>query len=155
MKSEKIKFNIIDLILLIFLLVFIVLIVMQVIKTNSKNESINSKAVTYTIMVSDIPNEIIDEIKVGDILFDNSTNQEIGKITNLSSTPHAYIGYDSEGNSVTTDSVFTSDIEITILTKVNTTDNIYYINSFQLTIGKTFDFHSEHYTLNGQIIKII
>ena len=78
---KKCKFNIIDISVIVLVLILILATVVKFGNYNKTNdETAKIDTIDYKIKISNVRNYTVDAFVIGDTVYDNQTNVEIGKI---------------------------------------------------------------------------
>ena len=112
-KKPKFKFNFIDILILALLLTVIVFSVYNTIMTENSSPADGSDGFEYILKVERVDNELLPLIGLGDVIYEQESGMEIGKVVDI--TVFDYTESDTEGESGEQKAVEGfSNLEITI-----------------------------------------
>ncbi len=128
-------FGLISIIDVIVILVVAVMALAFLVKQNTLTPavqgSISTTSITYTGIVRNLSDELVDDIQVGDSLFDHDqvTNGSIGTITNIEVTPAVRTVYLPDGTVAQAVAENYSDVTITVQAEANIVEGHYRFNN--------------------------
>ncbi len=149
------KINIIDFCVII---IIIVLAAGAVYKFKFMDKTSNNTAmqpVTYTVKVEKVRSYALDNIEVGDILFDKTSGNAIGTISNVESEPATdYVEMD-DGSIVKGNVENRINIILTVDADAVKNESGYFVNrTYELLIGSQKKFMTKYFECDGYINSI-
>ncbi len=153
--GKKHRLNALDFLLIILIVGAIAAAIVIVVRSNPNIISGGDKEIEYVIKSDGLPSQLKGSIAVGDLIYDDATNQVIGTVIAVSETPHQLKGYDpSTGKPVFTEVAEKTDISITVKATVWADGSSYKIDNYRIAVGKEVSFHSPTTALSGEITTI-
>lgn len=148
---SKKKYLIIDAIIILIISIGIFLF-LEI--TKNKSDELNGQIV-YKILVKDCNIENYSKIKIGDVLYDDLTGTNMGRVVNISkSNSYSYVFNDVDG-------VYIKNVEknklncyVELVSDVFDGNVNLLIGEYDVKIGKNVDLMSDNYSLYGTIIDI-
>ncbi len=152
--EKKRGLNVIDVLLTIIAIGIIAMLVANIVRANPGIVSGGDKDISYVIKVTNIPNALNDNIKVGDKLYDDASGQLLGEVTDISVSQSQKLGYDKNGNEAFTPIDGSSDIAITLRVSVWEEDGELNIDGFRIAVGLEISCHSPNISVKGMCTSI-
>ncbi len=137
MSKKKVKFNIMDaLILLAVLAVAAVLLYVFVFSESGEGLSDDTYTITYVVEVTRLNEEFADRVAVGDAVVDSSKKLPIGTVVAIEKHPHEHLGKNTKDGSVTLNTVDGFlDLYITIEAPATLNGISYNIGGYEVRVG--------------------
>ncbi len=134
---KKCKFNIIDISVIVLVLILILATVVKFGNYNKTNdETAKIDTIDYKIKISNVRNYTVDAFVIGDTVFDNQTNVEIGKIIEKEVTDAKGYEITKNGKIVETKVPNKYDLVLVIETQGTIDNSGYFANrSVELKVG--------------------
>lgn len=150
MKKKSVKFNAIDLIvILIVIFVFIIFAKYFFKNGNIIYDTKNTSKIELLIETSAIKSDyLLDSLKVGEPIAECKKNETIGTISDCS-----IIEIHKDKNSTTDDSIFCK-LRLRVIVNAKKNNNQYFINGEQLLINKENEFSVPNLYFKGKYISI-
>ena len=153
--EKKHRLNALDFLLIILIVGAIAAAIVIVVRSNPNIISGGDKEIEYVIKSEGLPSQLNGSIAVGDLIYDDATNQVIGTVIAVSEAPSTLKGYDPQtGEPVYTEIAGKTDITITVKATVWADGSSYKIDNYRIASGMDVSFHSHATALRGQITKI-
>ncbi len=153
--GKKHRLNALDFLLIILIVGAIAAAIVIVVRSNPNIISGGDKQIEYVVKSEELPSQLKGSISVGDLIYDDETNQLIGTVIAVSETPTRLVGYNPiTGAPVYTDVAGKTDIAITVRATVWADGVSYKIDNYRLAVGMDVSFHTHATALSGQITKI-
>lgn len=149
------RMNVLDFFLIILILGAIAVAIATVIRSNPNIISGGNKKINFVITTENIHEAISENIKAGDQIYDDLSNQLLGTVTEVTVTPAYLTGYNSEGALIPTPIEGKCNISITVETSVWADGNSYKIDRYRIAVGKEVAYHSDSISLTGSCISIV
>lgn len=145
--NGKHKINFLDFLLIVLIVAMLSAAIVSVIRSNPNKISGYDKEITYKITCEMVDSSVNGKIQVGDNIYDNVSNQLLGMVTLVEISNVTAIDDTSSGGS----KVDTGKVLLTLTVKAGVWEDgdVYYIDSYRISAGKTIDFHSENLSLSG------
>lgn len=145
--SGKRRINFLDFLLIVLIIAVISAAIVSVIRSNPNRISGGDKEVVYTVKCEMVDAGIFYKIKEGDSIYDNETNQLLGKVVTVSEPqPKSAYNASSPSEVIETGKI---DLYITVKAKVWVDDGMYSIDKYPIAAGKTIEFHSDKVSVSG------
>lgn len=148
------RMNALDFLLVILILGAIAVAIATVIRSNPNIISGGDKKISYVITTENIFEEVSGNIKAGDQIYDDVSNQLLGTVTEVTVTPSYLKGYDSDGVLVLTPIEGKFDIAVTVEAAVWADGSSYRIDSYRIAVGREISYHSDSISLIGTCVSI-
>lgn len=148
------KVSIVDILLVVIIIAFVFLAI-----NFSAPQSVSAKTgdtqVKYTVELFKLEPTYLDKIQVGDTLYDNLKNTEIGKITKIYSEPYLEIVPD-KGNSIYRKSTVEGYIYVYLEVEASAklTDYQTLIGQYEIQVGKDVYVRTKNIARAGYVVKI-
>ena len=148
------RLNALDFLLIILILGAVAVAVVTVIRSNPNIISGGDVQIRYVITSENIPEAVSLNIKTGDQIYDDVSNQLLGTVTAVTVTQSSLKGYDENGNLVLTPIEGKTDISITVEASVWADENPYKIDNYRIAVGSEISYHSANISLSGKCVSI-
>lgn len=99
-QKKKMKFNAVDVIIVIAILAVVAVFGYSQIK--GRTETTRGKSIEMQLMTEEVSDFVADQLEIGDTVTDDGTNAELGTITDIQTDDAVSYAVDSEGNYVKT-----------------------------------------------------
>ena len=145
---SKRKINFLDFLLFVLIIAIVSAAIVSVVRSNP-NISSGNKEIIYEIKCEMVHKNAADNIVAGDDIYDNKSNQRLGKVIGEPVITPVTIGngfLEKETDFVT--------LSFKVSAKVWSDNGAYSIDDFDLAEGKTVEFHSKHFSFSGLCISI-
>ena len=153
--GKKHRLNALDFLLIILIVGAIAAAVVIVVRSNPNIISGGDKEIEYVVKSEALPSQLKGSIAVGDLIYDDATNQVIGTVVAVNESPTILVGYEPiTGKPVYTEIAGKTDISITVKATVWADGSSYKIDNYRIAVGMDVSFHSHATALRGQITKI-
>lgn len=153
--ERKHRLNALDFLLIILIVGAIAAAVAIVVRSNPNIISGGDKEIEYVIKSDGLPSQLNGCISVGDLIYDDETNQVIGTVIAVNEAPATLKGYDTAtGKPVYTEVTGKTNIAITVKATVWADGSSYKIDNYRIAVGMDVSFHTHATALSGQITKI-
>ncbi len=144
-------FNVFDFLLIVLVVIVITVTAVNFIRSNPNKISGGNKQAIYDITTSALPEALSDQIKQGDFIYDTESGQLLGTVTNVLSSPYSIYGI----NEQTQESVLTEVdgkifLKITITSPVWYRDDLYDIDGYRISVGKTMSVRTNNVVVSGE-----
>ncbi|MBR2459982.1 MAG: DUF4330 domain-containing protein [Clostridia bacterium] len=155
-KSREYRFNIFDVILIVIFMAVIVSVAMLVIRSLPDDGTLTGNVrVSYVISVNDIPEEVGDEVAVGQKVYDASTGEIIGTVSSVIVNGHIIKGVNQEtGENIANTVPGRCDLNVTVEAAAKYDGNRYEINGKRIACGEMFEFRTSTASLSGICISM-
>ncbi len=150
--NAKRKFNVLDFLLILLIITTIAAAIVSVIRSNPNKISGGDKDVIYKIRCEMLDSSLSDNIKTGDNIYDDVTNQLLGTVTAVEI--EAIKAIDSSTLIPHLVETNKTNITLTVSAKVWERDGIFTIDNYHIAAGKPVSFHSENISVSGNCIQI-
>ena len=158
MSKAKIRFNLMDaLILVLVLAVIALLLYVFVFSETSSVQSVNAEryTLTYVVEVSNISEEFSDMIAAGDTVIDSSKKMHIGTVTAVEVQPHLHMGTNlHEGTLVLNPVDDYVNLYVTIQAEATLENISYTVNGYEIYVGKSINLAFSDFVCNGYCISL-
>ena len=159
MRKRKMKFNIMDvLILLAIAAVAAVILYVFVFSENTPMDSLGkaqATKITYVIEVTGVDDALSDNISVGETLIDASTKMNIGTIVAVESQPYVYLGKNITAGTMELTTVDNkSTIYVTVEANATLSGISYNISGYSIYVGEQVYLSLPHFTGTGYCISL-
>ena len=148
-------FSILDLIIISAFV--LVLLVCYIVMTSNNNKIINPRntKITYTIVVPEIEQSVVDSVSIGDVLYDVRNNTEIGSIVNIN-VENSYIYVYNYEEKLYHKNIIKDkfNLHIQIESVVDESESTLLINDLDIKSGSSIEFKSKEYSIAGKILNI-
>lgn len=152
MKINKIKFNVID---ILIILVILAIVALGYVYINGKAVDSNSSDFTYDILFKEVTAEFVDAIQPGAAIFDGIKIIEIGNISDYSEKDAVRYEFSSQaGEYVETSIPGKYDVTMTVSAAGNCDELACFVNDYEVYIGKTVDVKSAGLVGHGVVVAI-
>ena len=101
--ERKHRLNALDFLLIILIVGAIAAAVVIVVRSNPNIISGGDKEIEYVVKSEGLPSQLKGCISVGDLIYDDATNQVIGTVVAVSEAPTKLVGYSPTGEPVYTE----------------------------------------------------
>ena len=158
--TKKVKFNIIDAIVIAAFLIFIALFIFLLDPfALFQDDAIYREAyMTYVVEIKNVDKQIIENIRKNDNVFNSESAEPIGTITNVDTTPHyEQITFEGENGPQQIYSIVEGkeDVYITIYTPCTFENDVgYIVGSQQIAVGTFINICSSLFSGSGYCIDI-
>jgi len=137
MTENKKRFNLIDL-LIIVVVIGVIFVAIKYFNGGANFGNSENNIITYKLNIQSEERYLIDEIQVGDKVFDSVKNFEIGEISDILTTEAVDSVYDEELNEYKTVTIPERyDSLITVKSKGSVGKDGIFVNGIELQIGKS------------------
>ena len=143
--SGKRRINLLDFLLIILIIAMVSAAIVSVIRSNPNKISGGDTDILYVVKCENINAKAAANVKLGDKIYDNSTNQLLGMVVTAPSV-EAITALNANGEETETGSV-TLIIEINASVWKN--NGSYSIDKFRIAEGIKIEFHSAEYSFSG------
>lgn len=154
---KKARFNIIDAIIIIIVLIIVFLGYKLINSSDNQLNSGNYKttSISYEVLSSGNSRESVDMPEIGDDVYDSTTTDYLGEISNVSITEHEDIYYD-ENSGVYVEKIVPNsyDIKITITGEGYSTESDIFVNGHNIKVGDLLNVKSKGYVFITYVINI-
>ena len=150
--KKKIKFNLIDFLIVIAVIAVIVVIAFRSGLVENLANNAKGKTIVYTVKIGDVQNESFNFIDIGEKLYNDETDAYIGTIVDKRvETSKVYI-ISTEGKIVKTEQPGRADIYLTVEAKGTVNANGCKVDGkFFVAAGKLFSCYTEDLFFNAEI----
>ncbi len=150
-QNKKHRFNVFDFILIILVIVVITLTTVKFIRSNPGIISGGGQNAVFTVTTEALPEMLKDGIKVGDSIYDTSSSQLLGKVTEVQSDVYKLSGVnEATGATVTTDVDGKIVLKITVEAPVWFEDGTYNIDGYRISVGKAVSVRTDSVSVSGE-----
>ena len=157
MYKRKIRFNGVDLFILLFIAaaIFLLLYVFVFDNDNPMTDGASEEEIEYVILVQNVDESLAYQVKIGQTLKESVKKQEIGEVIGVQSKPYVVSSFDYEsGKEVSTTVEGKINLEITVKAKVNETDRAFTINGCEIRVGESYGIMFPNFFGTGRVIVI-
>lgn len=159
MRKRKMKFNIMDvLILLAVAAVAAVLVYVFVLSENTPVDSLGgapTTKITYVVELTGIDDALSDNISVGETLIDAAKKMNIGTIVAVETQPYVYLGKNlTDGTMELTTVDNKSTIYVTVEADATLTGIAYSISGYDIYVGEKVYLSLPDFTGTGYCISL-
>ena len=149
------RLNILDIILIFIIVGAVAFACVTVIKSNPNIISGGDKEIKYVVVSKELSSAIATQIKVGDKVYDDISNQLLGIVTDIKVSESYLTGFSPIfGLPVNTPIEGKVDISITVKASVWVDGSSYKIDKYRIAVGQVVDYHSDSISLSGQCTSI-
>lgn len=153
MDTNKHKFNILDLIIIIVLVLAIAGAAWFF--QRSKGSSEGTQSISYVVEVTNVTQDLKDSVQIGDTVIDGVKKTQIGTITNVEVINQTTDTYSPDLDTIVkTEKPGYYTLQITCQADADVSDSAISVNSYRIAIGNTIYFQSKHFAAEGYCIKI-
>ena len=154
-KNKKIKFNIVDLLVLIMIVGVVLSASVKFNKYNAKTEESSETTLKYTIDVNNVRDYYLDAYQIGDVVYDSLTGVNIGTISEIDSTDAITYENSENGKVVKVTNPYRKDIVLHLETPGTIESNAYYANkSIELKVNSQKAIETKYIKTTGIISNI-
>ena len=161
MEKKKLRFNAVD--------VFIVLIVLAVIAVAlyvllSEKDAVvpesETRTIRYTLIVSEMDEIFVNNVKEGDTIYDADSFRELGKVVEVSSKDSMRLGTDLRTGANKTDKEVLSTLEkkkdllITVEADATFTKDQYFVSDVNIAVGAGVRFAVPQLTMPAVVMGV-
>lgn len=149
--NGKRKLNIIDYLLILLIAAVVAFAIVSVISANPNSIAGGDTKLTVKIKCDMVETSVADKIKFDDSIYDNETNQLLGKVVSIERAPITAIDPLAITPENPTGTVVTDKVTLTIViaSKAWKDDGIYSIDRYKIAAGQNVDFHSAEFSVSG------
>lgn len=152
MEKRNHKFNIVDAIVVLLIVAAVVFAVVRVVKNSSEKTS--DVSLTFVIQTDKIPDELSDNVSVGDAIYDGATGRKIGEVTACDTRPAQHTGSDSNGTPVVSDVPGYKTLYVTCSAVSVYGEDGYTVEGVQISSGKRYVLMFPSLYCEGECISI-
>ena len=135
-KGRKGKFNILDLAVVVIILVLIFGAVYKFRGLDKTSKSASMETVTYEMTVESLRSYAFDNLQVGDTVFDYTSGNAIGTITNIEWKDATDPFYTTDGQTIEAPVENRYDAVITIEAQATNVDGVYFVDkTYELCVN--------------------
>ena len=149
--KTKIKFNIID-ILLVLLIVVAAAFAVYLLRSGriSSDQQKTEREIQYTVLLTNVKSRFKGNIQAGDSVTDTVKLMPIGEVTDVKTVQTTVQIEDyQEGRLVTATLPDTYDISVTVTATATVSDGYYMIGGYQINVGTLVSLRVPNYTGSG------
>ena len=151
----KIRFNIVDFLILLIFVVVIFAAFSKFNKYNEKTEESSETTIYYTIDVNNIRDYSVDAYKIGDAVYDSLTGVAIGTISKIEATNAITYESSEKGEVVKVTNPYRKDVVLYLETLGTIESNAYYANkSIELKVNSQKAIETKYIKTTGIISNI-
>ncbi|MCD7905628.1 MAG: DUF4330 domain-containing protein [Clostridiales bacterium] len=154
---KKHKFNVIDVIVLIVVIAVIAAVVYRIVSVSHNVGDANLLSEEQYMYVELYANQVVPEavetLKPGDLLVANGA-QTTGEVVYVEAEPAAYIGVDSDGNTVLTQHPLWKDLHVIIRDKVNPSEVTLKAGGQEVRVNYTYILKTQQFEGNSKVRNI-
>ncbi len=144
-ERRKGKFNIIDLVVVLVILVLIVGAVYKFRGLGKTSKTVNMETVTYEMTVESLRNYAFDNLQVGDTVFDYTSGNAIGTITNIEWKDATDPFYTIDGQTIEAPVENRYDAVITLEAQASESDGVYYVDkTYELCVNSKRKIYTKY-----------
>lgn len=154
--NEKRKLNGFDLLLVIVVVLMIIGLVFKVMILQS-GSSEGEYAVTYTLSVSPVRSYTVDQLAVGDTLYYESEDTEMGVITDIEVVPATSTTVTEDGEILTVTYEDRYEVILTIEAEAQPSedyDGCYQVNEVNLLENRVDSYHTKYQSFSGTMLSV-
>ena len=152
MEKRNHKFNVVDAIVILLMVAVIVLAVVRIVKSSS--ETTSDISLTFVMQTDMIPDELSDNVSVGDAIYDGETGRKIGEVTACDTRPAQHTGSDSNGTPVVSDVPGYKTLYVTCSAVSVYGEDGYTVEGVQISSGKRYVLMFPSLYCEGECISI-
>lgn len=154
-KNKKIKFNIIDFLVLLVVVIVVFAASAKFSKYNVKTEESSETTLKYTIDVNNVRDYSLTAYQIGDVVYDSLTGVNIGTISKIDSYDAVTYENTEKGEVVKVTNPYRKDIILHIETPGTIESNAYYANkSIELKVNSQKAIETKYIKTTGIISNI-
>ncbi len=154
MSENKKRFNLIDL-LIIIVVIGAIFVAVKYFNGSAGNGNSEGDIITYKLNIQSEQQYLIDEIQIGDKVFDSVKNFEIGEVTDIVTTEAVDSVYDAEQNKYKTITLPERyDLLITVKSKGIEKEDGIFVNGIKLQIGKSMFIRGANFATQAIIWEV-
>ena len=138
MEKKKHRFNIVDLVIIIVLAAAAVLLVRSFVfdgDGDAEGKKINLQYVIETDMISE---DLADNVKVGDPVYDYESGKLIGTVTACDVRNTTHVGMSDSGVQVVSDIVGYRSLYVTVETPAVGSPSGYFVGNLAVSVGRDY-----------------
>lgn len=156
MEKKKIRFNIIDVLIIVLVLAAMGVIGYVLLAERGDVVPQNEKVkINYVLMVTEMRAIYAENVKVGDEVYDQESNKYIGKVIQVSTTASKRTGTDRKtGEQVISELENRRDLYITVEAEADHVDNSYVVSGLTVVAGAVVNFISPALAQPANIISV-
>ena len=152
MEKRNHTFNVVDAIVILLMVAVIVLAVVRIVKSSS--ETTSDISLTFVMQTDMIPDELSDNVSVGDAIYDGETGRKIGEVTACDTRPAQHTGSDSNGTPVVSDVPGYKTLYVTCSAVSVYGEDGYTVEGVQISSGKRYVLMFPSLYCEGECISI-
>ncbi|MBQ7671401.1 MAG: DUF4330 family protein [Clostridia bacterium] len=152
MEKRKHKFNIIDAIVVLLIVAAVVFAVVKIVKNASDKTA--DVSLTFVMQTDMIPDELSDNVSVGDPIYDGATGRKIGEVTACDTRPAQHTGSDTNGTPVVSDVPGYKTLYVTCSAICESGDDGYTVEGVQISSGRRYVLMFPSLYCEGECISI-
>lgn len=144
-KERRGKFNILDLAVVVIILVLIFGAVYKFRGLDKTSKSASMETVTYEMTVESLRNYAFDNLQVGDTVFDYTSGNAIGTITNIEWRDATAPFYTTDGQTIEAPVENRYDAVITIEAQATNVDEVYFVDkTYELCVNSKRKIYTKY-----------
>lgn len=141
MNKKKIRFNIIDVIILLFLAaaIFLLLYIFVFSENGEQNQEINYTNIQYVVEVQNVDKQFEEIVKVGQAVQDAVKRKNIGTVSGVQAAQYQILTFDYEsGQQAVSDVENKIVLKITIEAQAIETDHAFTVDGCVIRVGQQY-----------------
>ncbi len=154
-ERKKGRFNIIDGIVVLVIVVIIAGAVYKFHGLDKTSKNVNMQTVTYQMKIEALRDYVFNNIKVGDTVYDYTSNNAIGTITNIEWDDAVRALYTKDGRTVAAPVENRYDVIITIEAQATENNGMYSVNKvYDLCMNSKREIYTKYIDCTAKITSI-
>lgn len=148
--------NVIDFFVLLIVVVIAMGTYYKFVVLDKTSSTVAMEPISYTVEVKRVRDFIFSNVKEGDILFDKTSGNSIGKIVKVEATPAIDSLSTIDGSYKTVEVENRYDVVFTIEAEGTITDGGYFVNkTYELVVGSSKKFMTKYFEFDGKVKEIL
>jgi hypothetical protein len=150
------KVSVIDVFVILVVLILIVGLYVKFNKLDATGSSTPTETITYQIEIKEARHYALENLVLGDTIYDSEGQREIGKITAIDSVPSTKTTGLSDGSFANVSVEDRLDITLTVesIGSIEADGHYYLSQTYELNNGAKQSFYTKYYTFTGTIVDI-
>ena len=158
MKERKIRFNFID-VLIILLIAVIIFALLYIFVLGDKKIEVNNETqyttIRYVVQVTSVDERFDGMISVGDLVQESVSRKQIGKVVGVQSQPYQKVTFDYENGKETSSTVEGMiSLNITVEAEAVETDPAFSVNGCDIRVGQQYSLALPEMYVSGFCIEL-
>lgn len=154
MKKSKIKFNIVDFIIILCVVIAAVFLVKNYIIDDAVIEEKETVSLQYVIVADMVSEDLIDNVAPGDFVYDKKTGKEIGTVASCDTKSATYVGFSDDGTQTLSEIPGYRSLYITVEVTAKGELGSYSANNVPISAGREYELAFKNFYCIGNCISV-